>query len=246
MAKNPFSTWAAGPQQRQQNQFNLGVGQQAPFSLGGQLPPIPQYPQQQLPQQQANPFAMLMAPQEQQQQQNFVPENLAALRNDPQGDKNRSYVPGLMNESNPFSNGTFLGHDQRAAREQQVLGQPGITGASPEQRMQHMQQTQFQAGQAGLGNPYSNAGSVVPPLFMNPTMYPQSNPNQLSAFEASHGMQNGASPSTASINPWGIGWATTNQPQPGQNVIGDESGPRFNQPGQTPKRKQIPSPFGSY
>ena len=43
----------------------------------------------------------------QQQMQNNTPANLAALRNDPQGDANKGYVPGVANQYNPFSNGFF-------------------------------------------------------------------------------------------------------------------------------------------
>lgn len=73
------------------NSFNFGTGVQ---------------PQQQNDQ---NIFALLsqLFGQQAQQQQNFVPENLTALRNDPQGDANRAYVPGQSGPGNPFTNGFF-------------------------------------------------------------------------------------------------------------------------------------------
>lgn len=36
-----------------------------------------------------------------------LPGLFAAIRNDPQGDRNRGYTPGFNNEQNPFSNGFF-------------------------------------------------------------------------------------------------------------------------------------------
>lgn len=105
-----------------------------------------------------NPFAMFMQwmmSQQPQQPVNNVPENLAALRNDPQGDRNKAYMPGVMNDANPFANGAFLSNSQRIAREKEVLSpsadQPvfGMTGV-----------------QAGMGTP------MMPPPYAPPMSSP--------------------------------------------------------------------------
>lgn len=68
---------------------------------------------------------------------------LAALRHDPQHDSNMatglpSYAPGSQS---PFTTGYFQSHDQRAANETRALGGPGITSATPDQRLAATQAT---------------------------------------------------------------------------------------------------------
>jgi hypothetical protein len=86
-----------------------------------------------------DPWQMILQLLSQQQpaQQNFVPENLAALRNDPQGDRNRAYMPGVMNDANPFANGFFKNPAERTQIERDrltvdpenpVFGMTGVQG----------------------------------------------------------------------------------------------------------------------
>lgn len=125
--------------------FGANASPQPGFQMGAQV-------------QDQNPFAMFMQwmmSQQPQQPVNNVPENLAALRNDPQGDRNKAYMPGVMNEANPFANGAFLNPAQRIQREKDVLSpsadQPvfGMTGV-----------------QAGMGTP------MMPPPYAPPMQSP--------------------------------------------------------------------------
>lgn len=110
-----------------------------PFSFGASASPT----QQQQPQMPTDPnqllalmFQQMMQQQQQPQHQQQGPDLgalLAQLRNDPQGDQNRAYMPGVNNEANPFSNGFFKTADQRHQIEQDrglsgLVGGVGIPG----------------------------------------------------------------------------------------------------------------------
>lgn len=85
------------------------------------------------------------------QPHNNTPDNLAALRNDPQGDHNKAYMPGVENSANPFSNGNFKTTGERIQREQEVLS------PSPDQPIFGMTGVQHGMGQA-VSNP------LAPPI----------------------------------------------------------------------------------
>jgi len=147
MGASPFQ-FQLNPQQ-QVDPFGASPQPMAPF--GANASPQPGF-QMGAGAQDQNPFAMFMQwmmSQQPQQPVNNVPENLAALRNDPQGDRNKAYMPGVMNEANPFANGAFLSNSQRMQREQDVLGTPGMTGV-----------------QAGMGTP------MMPPPYAPPMSSP--------------------------------------------------------------------------
>lgn len=56
---------------------------------------------------------------------------LTQLRNDPQGDANKAYIPGQQGPGNPFSNGFFKTADQRKQIETDRLGTPGFSSMTP-------------------------------------------------------------------------------------------------------------------
>lgn len=121
-----FGITAYPPKRQLQNPFAELFGQQQqqmlPTPPSFAPPAASQQPTvttgQQPPQADQNPFAMFMQwmmSQGQQQQQS--PFDFAGLlresRNDPQGDANKGYIPGVANQYNPFDNGFFNGQSQQ-------------------------------------------------------------------------------------------------------------------------------------
>jgi hypothetical protein len=97
-----------------------------PFSFGASA--LPQQQQQPTdPNQMMMQMFQQMMQQQQPQQQQQGPDLgalLAQLRNDPQGDQNKAYMPGVQNQANPFDNGFFKTGDQR----QQITQDRGLGG----------------------------------------------------------------------------------------------------------------------
>lgn len=67
-----------------------------------------------------------------------IPRLLTALRHDPQGDANKGYVPGVDNQSNPFSNGFFKNsaaqlspEARQASQGNSAMTQWGLLGQVP-------------------------------------------------------------------------------------------------------------------
>ncbi len=83
------------------------------FTLGGQQQqnqpvPMPGGADGGMNPQMMQMLMQMLAPQQQQMPQGpDFGSLLTQMRNDPQGDRNKSYIPGEMNGSNPFSNGFF-------------------------------------------------------------------------------------------------------------------------------------------
>lgn len=129
---------------RQQNPWAFGLQQsQQPMLPPPQLGGVPQLEgqgagatsqmgQQQGQQQPFNPMMLLsqlLGGQQQPHPFDFAGA-LGAVRNDPQGDANKGYVPGSMNSQyNPFNNGFFGG--QPTAPQKQSPGNFGASAMPP-------------------------------------------------------------------------------------------------------------------
>lgn len=120
---------------------------------------------------------------------NNVPENLAALRHDPQGDANRSYAPGTSNAANPFSNGFFTSGASQMAPEAVLASQGNNatnqwaqTGANknidPSSLQQFNQVAHNQFNPVGV---QSTGRQVADPFDTNGGLLPGVDPNNLAA-----------------------------------------------------------------
>lgn len=152
----------------------MGIGIPANKTQVPQLPPgtVGATSQPTAPQEgQQNMFALiasLLGGQQQQQPGLNLGALLTQMRNEPQGDANKGYVPGAMPgdanaQHNPFANGFFQSQNQRIGNESAQLGQYGITGVQA-----GLAPIQHNPNQPSMGQPVQEA----PPNFgggFNPT-----------------------------------------------------------------------------
>lgn len=97
---------------------------------------------------------------------------IAALRNDPQSDRNRAYAPGAMAGTpdavaNPFTNGFFSDRLDRIAKEASAFGTSPVdtsTGANPG----YLDQGQVAQQMVGQGQRYTNE---VPSINYGPDVW---------------------------------------------------------------------------
>lgn len=93
-----------------------------------------------------------------------IPALLTALRNDPQGDANKGYIPGVDNASSPFSNGFFKDGASNMSPEARVASQGrsatnqwaalgGVPGVDPAKLQNIMGQMQPHPNGLGVGEP---------------------------------------------------------------------------------------------
>lgn len=193
------------------------------FNFGTQSPQLPTQPKPTSQPQHPDPWAMILQlmtqPQAPQHQGTDLSGLLTQLRNDPQGDANKAYIPGQQGPGNPFSNGFFKTAEQRKQIETDRLGTPGFSSQTP------------QAQQAALGTHQPVPGAnVMNAAGASPLPF-QLDPSTLAMI---HGQPNPATTSSdlAQHNDWGNLFAQSNQPKPKKKpqapALGGSPSPGFN------------------
>lgn len=176
-----------------------------------------------------------MGQQPQQQQQ---PQDLGALlgqlRNDPQGDANHSYMPGMNNASNPFSNGFFQSSASQMTPEARLASQGpsamnqwgamGQVGGVDPNVLQGLNQ---QVQQTRSANPHAAPDFASAAATASPSPYQtQDSGANMTLGEMLMGRNEGPNQTAA--------WQSQGSPQPGFGFGGSGK--------PTPKPKPTPTP----
>lgn len=153
---------------------------------------------------QQNPWTAILALMGQHQSSGYNPmaeanadiARLGALRHDLQGDANRAYAPGTMNQGNPFANGFF---NQSAGNLDHV--DPRIA------------QSQGGTAMNQLVNPIQYPG-MIPPTMSNAQAAAQASPSPFQISPESQGLVHGY-PNQQSMMPRPKAQSMSGSPRPG-------------------------------